>query len=326
MKTVMKCIFGSRMYGTSTPESDTDYKSVFIPSGRDILLQRAKGAISTQRPKGDGEKNNAGDVDEERFSLQRYLQLVGEGQTNALDMLFAPPWAIVGEVSPLWHEIVANKDKLVTRKAAAFVGYAKSQAARYSLRGDRIAAARAALNLLDIGMERYGASAKLQVLADEILSLTLQHEYMAFDADQTPHGQAITLWNVCDRKMPYTASIKNAYDIMKRVVDEYGRRAIMAETQKGADWKALSHAVRVGEEALELLQTGRITFPLPNAAHILDIKLGRLPYQAVTEEIEGLLVKVEAAAEASTLPDEPDTQWIDDFVAAAYREEVLYDD
>jgi hypothetical protein len=38
-----------------------------------------------------------------------------------------------------------------------------------------------------------------------------------------------------------------------------------------------------------------------------------------------LLEKVEAAAENSALPDEPDYEWIDDFVVTAYREEVVQD-
>lgn len=179
---------------------------------------------------------------------------------------------------------------------------------------------RAARDLLHDVMS---STEKVGALDAFIRDLMAKHDHMSIIEDVTPHGQKVLMWEVCDRKMHYTMSIKNAHDVMKKVVDEYGRRALMAETQKGADWKALSHAVRVSEEALELLQTGRITFPLPNAAHILDIKLGRLPYEEVTEEIEDLLVKVEAAAEASTLPDKPDYEWIDDFVTAVYRDEVL---
>lgn len=33
MKTVMKSYFGSHLYGTSTPESDVDFKEIFIPPG-----------------------------------------------------------------------------------------------------------------------------------------------------------------------------------------------------------------------------------------------------------------------------------------------------
>ena len=36
---VVKMKFGSHLYGTSTPLSDTDYKAVYIPEARDIILQ-----------------------------------------------------------------------------------------------------------------------------------------------------------------------------------------------------------------------------------------------------------------------------------------------
>jgi hypothetical protein len=38
------------------------------------------------------------------------------------------------------------------------------------------------------------------------------------------------------------------------------------------------------------------TFPRPDAAHLLEIKLGKLPFAQVAEEIEGLLEEVEEAA------------------------------
>jgi hypothetical protein len=101
------------------------------------------------------------------------------------------------------------------------------------------------------------------------------------------------------------------------------RRALQAERNQGADWKALSHAVRVGREALEFLETGRITLPLPFAAEILAIRRGERSYAAVGEEIERLLEAVEGAAARSTLRDEPDRDFIDDLVARAYRASVL---
>jgi hypothetical protein len=258
MKTIMRCRFGSTLYGTSTPESDLDYKSIFIPDGRDILLQRTKGSINNQRPKGDGEKNYAGEVDEERFSLQRFLQLAAEGQTVALDMLFAPDWALTEEPSPLWRHIQKNRHRLLTKKSKSFIGYARTQANRYGIRGSRVAAARAALNMLK---DAPSSSDKLGILDGFIRELMAKQDHMCLIEDVTPHGQKVLLWSVCDRKMPYTASIKNAHDIMQRVVDEYGKRALMAETQQGVDWKALSHAVRVGHQAVELLSTAHINLP-----------------------------------------------------------------
>lgn len=322
MRQIVRIKFGSHLYGTATPASDLDFKSVHIPDGRSILLQRVKSVLTDHRPKGNGEKNYAGEVDEERFMLQRFLGLVAEGQTVALDILFAPPWAAMEPPEPEWHEIVANRQRLLTRRSAAFLGYARQQANKYGIKGSRIASARNALALLDAGIEAHGTVAKLQVIAADVTALAAVSEHMSFLEDTTPHGQTIQLWEVCNRKMPFTATIKNARDIMARVVDEYGRRALMAETQQGVDWKALSHAVRVGTQAIELLQTGFVTFPLPNADHVLDIKLAKRSYQDVAAEIEDLLEKVEAAAASSSLPDAPDMDWIDDFVANVHQREV----
>lgn len=109
---------------------------------------------------------------------------------------------------------------------------------------------------------------------------------------------------------------------MRRIVEEYGHRARQAESNQGVDWKALSHAVRVGRQAIELLQTGAVTFPRPEAAHLIAIKTGQLAYQPVAEEIEALLDEVEHAAERSSLPEAADLQWIDDFVVEAHRAQI----
>lgn len=320
MRRLVRMIFGSHLYGTDTSSSDRDFKSVVVPDARAILLQRTKLPQREQRKKGDGEKNYAGEVEEEVFLLQRFLGLAAEGQTVALDMLFAPDWALTETPSELWREIIANRHRLLTRKSAAFLGYARRQANRYGIKGSRVAASRSALEILDAGVAKHGTTAKLCLLADEISAHLGEHSSLMPEA--TPHGQEVTLWCVCDRKMPFTASIKSAQGIMARVVNEYGTRALMAETQQGVDWKALSHAVRVGTQAVELLRTGHVTFPLPNAAHVLKIKQGQRTYQDVANEIEDLLVEVETSAEASILRPDPDYDWIDDFVASVHRSEV----
>lgn len=321
MRTILRIKFGSHLYGTSTPASDLDFKSVFVPDARSILLQRAKGTIAHKRPKAEGEKNVAGDIDEEQFSLQRYLGLLAEGQTVAIDVLFAPTWAMVTPAAPEWDEVMLNRHRLVTKKSAAFVGYCRSQAAKYGIRGSRVAAARGALALLDAGIENYGSGEKLRAMFDEISAMVMATDHMHFtmipaSAGNTEH------WEICGRKLPMTASIKNARDIMAKLVSEYGHRALMAERQEGVDWKALSHSVRVATQAIELLDTGHVTFPLPNAAHVLKIKNGERLYQDVATEIEELLVRVEASALSSSLPDTPDLAWIDDFVAAVHKKEI----
>lgn len=321
MRQVVRIKFGSHLYGTSTPASDVDYKAVHVPPAREILLQRAAGSVAERRVKGDGEKNLAGEVEEESYSTQRYLQLCVEGQTVALDMLFAPPSHMLA-TSHLWAEIQANRHRLLTKKSAAFVGYCRTQANKYGIKGSRVAAARDAARFFDEALRLHGPTAKVREVADGLVELIGDHTEIIHQKINSV-GHIGVFFECCNRKVAFDGTIKQAAEVFQRVHESYGNRAKLAESNEGVDWKALSHAVRVGQEALELLRTGGITFPLPLAADILDIKLGRVPYAVVARQIEELLAEVEEAAVVSELPESADLEWIDEFVKRAYRAEVM---
>ena len=321
-RTVFRCTYGSHLFGTATPESDLDIKSVFVPNPRDILLGRARGSVQARRNKAPGEKTHAGEVEEEAYSLQRFLGLAAEGQTVAMDLLFAPASAWLGEPGPEWRAILAERPRLVTRKSKAFIGYCLQQAAKYGVKGSRVAAARGALELLDAGAARHGATARLAALDGPVRDFAARTGHAVMVDIPQPGGGLVPHLDVCGRKLPYTVAIKEAAAVMRRLIADYGRRALQAESQRGVDWKALSHAVRVASQGLELLDTGRITLPATNVERIRAIKLGFIPHGEVTDEIEALLARVQDAAGRSALPDEVDRGWIDDFVAAVYGREV----
>lgn len=314
---VVRVEFGSHLYGTSTASSDHDYKSVYVPSAEDILLQRVKGSLGHKVKRYEGDKNSPEDTDDEMYSLQRYLSLLAEGQTVAIDMLFTPKPLIT---SPLWDEIRANKDLLLTKHSAAFVGYCRTQANKYGIKGSRVAAAKEAAEFFQSHLARLGTTAKLRDIADLMQPLAGEHTRIV-ELTTTP-GNAEYFIDCCNRKVSFGNTIKAASEIYSRIYDSYGRRAKLAQTNEGIDWKALSHAVRVANEALELLATANVTFPLPNAAHVLEIKRGLLPYDAVAEEIEQLLESVERASETSMLRDEPDQGFIDALVYRIHKQAV----
>jgi predicted nucleotidyltransferase len=315
---VVRIEFGSHLYGTNTPNSDHDYKSVYIPHGTDILLQRVKGSLGHKVKRYEGDKNSPEDTDDEAYSLQRYLGLLAEGQTVTIDMLFAPKPLMT---SPLWDEIRANKDLLLTKRSVAFVGYCRTQANKYGIKGSRVAAAKEAMEFFKVQLERLGTTAKIHEIAELLPPLIGEHTQL-LDLETT-QGHMECFIECCNRKVSFGNTIKAAAEIYSRIYENYGKRAKLAEANEGVDWKALSHAVRVANEALELLATAKITFPLANAAHILEIKRGLLPYDAVAGEIEGLLEDVEHASKVSTLRDDPDQGFIDALVCRVYRESVL---
>lgn len=319
MDLIVEMRFGAHLYGTATPDSDLDLKGVYLPEAKDILLQRVQPTVSLNRSKGPREKNVPGDVDREVLSLQRYLELLAEGQTMALDMLFAPDAAMIGTPSRLWRDIQAMAPRLISRQASAFVRYCRQQADKYGIKGSRVSSAKAAYATLREAEMKLGANEKLAAIGNALDHFAATTPHAEIVEARGPGGRIVRHFEICGRKMPFTASIKNAREIAERLVGEYGQRALAAESNEGVDWKALSHAVRVANEALELLNSGHITFPLPNAAHILQIKQGQLPYRAVATEIETLIEKVDAARLQSPLPNEPDHEAIDNLVSRAYR-------
>jgi hypothetical protein len=325
MTVLMRVKFGSHLYGTSTPASDIDFKSVVLPPARDILLQRIVGITNDTPQKAQGEKNKPGDVDDERFALHKYLSLLAEGQTVALDMLFAPRWSMVCDPHPLWNEIVEQRHRLVSRRAASFVGYCRTQANKYGIKGSRVHAAREIVAWFDAAIEQHGHLARLSDAEESLRSRIAVGDLTHTDIimiEQPGQGRTIPHLECCNRKTPFFNSLKDARAIYARILAEYGARALLAEKNEGVDWKALSHAVRVGREALEFLETSWITFPLSYAPHILAIKQGKLPYAAVADEIEALLLQVEQAQATSCLPEAPDAAFIDELVCSAYGEAV----
>lgn len=322
MKPLVEIKFGSHLYGTATHQSDTDIKAVHLPLRRDVLLQRVKSVVTRQTKLNGAEKNSAEDVDYESYVLQKYLSLAAEGQTVALDMLFTPEFAWTSEPHPLWIEIRANKNKLLTCRYTSFVGYCRTQANKYGIKGSRMGAARAAVAFMRPFAEKIPTK-KLYDIATEITAFADSKEHIGVveiaqhgvDADLPPMKHI----EVCNRKMPFHATIKRTYDTYLGLFNEYGLRARQAETNQGVDWKALSHAVRIGRQAVEVLSTGNVVFPRVDAEHLLAVKTGKLEYRIVAKEIENLLSEIEVAAATSLLPKSPDYEWINDFVAKAYE-------
>ena len=316
---VMRTRFGSHLYGTSTPASDLDFKAVHIPDAEDILMQRVRNEITVGPNKKAGQKNSAGDVDAQSHSLQHYLQLLAEGQTGAIDMLFAPDNMLLRS-SHIWDQVRMHKDRLICKRSAAFVGYCRQQANKYGIKGSRVAEVKAVAEYLARECSLLGTHRKVYEISAGLELLCGEHT--SFE-EETTRGRKETYFVCCNRMVGLNNTIGEAYRIFNRIFEEYGERARKAQSNEGIDWKALSHAVRVGGEAIELLTTGNVTFPLPNATHVLDIKLGKLSYNQVAEEIEQLLVGVEEASAKSKLPAEADQDFIDHLVYDEYMSAVL---
>lgn len=307
---------GSHLYGTSTPSSDEDYKGVHLPSGPAIVLQRAEDVINTGVVAKDGVKNTAEAVDRDSYSLQKFLIMLSKGDTVATEILFAPPEMQV-YADPIWPKIQGHGRAILNRQAKGFVGYCQRQAAKYGIKGSRMAAVRSLLDLLE---HELANDRKLSSIEPILRQFAEREEHASFENIPSPNGA--DLWHIvcCDRKMPMTTSIKEAKNVFQKVWDNYGERARAAMTNEGIDWKAVSHAVRVARQALELLRDHTITFPRPDAAELLRIKQGLVPYSEVSPMLEALVQEVNECE--STLPEESDMAELNGTVFIAYQAQL----
>jgi len=318
---IARILHGSHLFGTATEKSDMDYKSVVLPSAREILLGKVDVSLCDT---GDNAPNQAGDVDDERHDLMRFTRLLAAGQPVAIELLFAPRDFHQFEPDEIWTEMQCNSDRIVSREAGKFLGYCRRQALVYGLKGKRVEAAEKTLALLDEAIRIHGYRDKLAAhIGDVIASVGSDHVRVETRTMQT--GREIAHLRIAGKMAAETVTLAEARDIAASVVKDYGERARKAKESSGKDWKALSHALRIGYEAVELFQTGALTLPRPEAKRLLDVKTGRLDANEVGDEIVELLEKVESAAADSPLRDGADMEYLNGLVMSAHRDVVVSD-
>ncbi len=318
VKQLVRIRHGSHLYGTSTPASDTDYKGVHIPSGYGIIMQRAEDVIDdgvTSKAAGTA-KNDADAVDSQSYSLAKFYGMLMKGDTVATEILFAPDPEFQNQD---WLEVRRVGKALLNRQCKGFVGYCVRQAAKYGIKGSRMSAVKA---LLDIIGPASLDVIKLGDIEPRLREFAETNEHTKFVNIPTPHGKDAWHIDCCDRLMSMSVNINEAYKVYAKVWENYGERARSAMTNEGIDWKAMSHAVRVAGQAIELLETGNITFPRPDAGLLLEIKQGRVPYSEVSVELERMVAEVHNASERSALPEKSDASIADAIIQFMYLEQV----
>ena len=303
---LVEMVFGSHLYGTDTPESDKDYKGVFMPTLRDVLLQRVSDSIS-QTTGNDRSKNTAEDVDRELYSLNYFVEMAAQGQTAALDMLHAPDDMIL-QSSCVWETLVANRDKFYTKDMTAFVGYCRKQASKYGIKGSRISDAR---RVRDFCLSMH-PSTKLK----EVWSILPKGEYINFLPPNPRDQSKQQVYQVIGKRFLENSRVTDVAQSLGKFLAEVGARALKAERNEGIDWKAMSHALRAAEQVRQILVEGTIVFPLHNAKFLKQVKAGELGYSSiVAPELERRMDEIEHLASISTLPDSVDRDWCDQLVA-----------
>lgn len=321
MKTIVKAYFGSHLYGTSTPESDVDFKEIYVPHARDILTGNVKEHMS-KNTNNTSSKNTKDDVDHELYSLKYFFKLAADGETVALDMLHTPQSLVVkSDLPDVWKYIQDNRSRFYTTNMKSYLGYVRKQASKYGVKGSRLAVLRQALKRSNEWGQYFDNGAVIRL--SHMKNVLPVGEFASWVETENEKTGKQTFYNLLDRKFQDTLTNKEFNAILVKLEENYGERARKAEANEGIDWKALSHACRGGLQLLEIYKTGDLVYPLQDAPFILDVKLGKHTFKTVQEFLEDIVDQVEHAAEQAAkngMQQKVDMSFWDDFLEQVYLE------
>ena len=304
MYIIAKTKFGSHLYGTSTPESDHDFRGVFLPTLRECYLNKIPEVYNVPM-----------EEDTQLFSLHKFLNLAATGQPIAIEMLAAE-----GEnlriSSPLWDYIRSQRKKFYTKKMDAFFEYSRSMAAKYAVRSERLNA----LQYLNHSITHFfGNSFHEMKLSDMWLQLPT-NEFLSIEKDDKGYNFYVVL----NRKYRDNTPIKHFMNAMKDLESEYGARVKKAAANE-IDWKAVAHAFRVGYQVKTIAEKGDLSFPLPQADYLRDMRYGKLHFSNdnISDKLNQLVIDSEKALAISDLPDKFDHSIVEEILDNAYSNQLI---
>lgn len=248
-------VAGSRLYGTSTTESDYDYRGFVIPPFEYLV------GLS------DFEHRVIREPDTVLYSLKRFFQLLILGDPVAYEILFAPEINII-ERSDIGGVILRNRSLFACKRFARRIsGYAQSEWRKVT-----------GTQLVPI---------KRKPDEDEVIE-DIRHVF---------HPQK-----------------EEMNEVIRLLFLQHPREIRPARRKLGAKRKAqierhgyctssACHTIRLLGQLKELMDTGKLTFPRPEAKWLLMIKRGELSLERVTEIYDNLQIGAARAEEKTNLPD-----------------------
>lgn len=337
---VVAVTYGSHLYGTSTPTSDHDFKAVYLPSLEDLILAKAPKVLRFRFDKdgntvGESESMPDNGYEAEHTPVQKFVHDYLGGQAYAVETVFAviqgahlkhlPPVGTLGSRRGCAFEALCHKlvKQYTHRNVNGMVGFAVKQTFDYVHRGQRLNAAKAVLDTLKRSLEFFTANGENQ---PNLIRLDSPVSYMKCEDGAEPemvtetlldsvaretvlelgstvnNGRKMRTLKLNGREYLETTTLPHLINAVEKLCDQYGERSTRA-SETDVDWKSLSHAVRVYQQVIELLNTGFVTFPRPNAAELLEIKSGKVALADVKDLLAGLDDEVNALLKVSTLPE-----------------------
>lgn len=278
---IYETVHGSRAYGLARPESDWDFKGVFV------------GPAAWYHGFVGGPEQEELGPDHVRFELRKFFRLAAKANPTLLETLFTEA-EDQRVVTPAGARLLAARDAFVTaRVQGSFGGYALSQLKR--IRTHRrwlLSPPQAPPERTAFGLPERGSIPRDQLGAVEAMradgrleALDLSENFLELLDRERRYRNARREWG------QYSGWLKNRNP---------ARSAL--EARFGYDTKHALHLVRLLRMAREILETTRVVVRRPDRDELLAIRDGAWSYDELMEQVEALSSDVNDAARKTTLP------------------------
>jgi RNA repair pathway DNA polymerase beta family len=308
-KLIYLALQGSRLYGTFRADSDYDLRGVFLPSLIDLLDSRQKDALSFSL-----QDETLGHCEITLWSFPFWLRLLHSGDTNATDLYFSSThpngvWLETDELKHFRSKYTA-KDFL-PKDLKGMRGYVRSQALKYGAKGKHFQAGQFVLDAA-LKFNKDHPDSKVRAFWSDFVGSSEGRIVLRDFADdvrliKTPDNRDAL--SVLEKIFYLESPLHLMVSSLTPIVNAYGHRARAA--LEGADWKALSHSVRVLDEVIELHQTGQVMFPLKHAELLAKVKRGELSQDEVVAMLEELEQEASQAEISSILSNQGNRELLD---------------
>jgi len=279
---IFEGITGSRLYGTNTENSDTDYRSICVPPITVLL-----------NPFNRFEQKDSGFEEEDKtiYDLGKFIKLCASSNPNIIELLFIPESKIIYKTKE-WDLLIENRHLFLSKKAKyTFSGYAISQLNAIKTHRKWF------INPPKKKPERkdYKLTDSPKVSGEGLQAISnIKFEYLEE-----------SFRDELRRELEYREQ-KRSWDNFISWRDNRNPERRRLEELYGYDVKHASHLFRLMLEGKELLLTGNITFPLINNEEIRAIKNGKYTYDETVEKAEVLDKEFEEWYNISKLPHHAD--------------------
>jgi predicted nucleotidyltransferase len=294
--------FGSHLYGLERPESDTDYKGIYVPKLKEVIMARCKHTV----------EYTSDTVDTSYYSIGKFVTILSKNDTVSMDMLHTPNQFVI-QKDTHWEAMQANRADVYCKNMRGLLGYIKTMSSKYGHKAQRREEITELLGL----MEHLEDHVKISqtTLPEQVMRAGFK--YIKF----TPHHENIIAnIDVCGGRHQITSSVYHLKQALQSNLKQFGRRT-KATTEQGGDWKSLSHALRVLIQLEEIIDTRDLIFPLIRKDEIMKVKLGQVPHIDVISNITDAYDRVIEKLESSDLPEHNNMARFEDILMSIYKDE-----